>query len=283
MIHIEGMGVLGMQVAWRLAELGVEFTWNDTEEEFTAWHCSTGIVYPSGNRRDLDGLAWWEEHLDDFGPFGAATPYVFAHKNPPHGGRYGYTTLPKHDLRLSTDYPAIALNVPELVMQTRDRFADRRTAGREEGQLLIVAHSNTPRLRGYLWGWAARVTFTGPLETMATYYAKKHRFNLTYAYPIPGDGQWWAGSVLKYQAEPRFVDAEPYLEEWLEDAPELLGLEDIKVHSLEQGWRPRRAKGEANEAHYDPDRNAWLLAPEPTSGLRHGPLIVDDLMERLGL
>lgn len=286
MIHIEGMGVLGMQVAWRLEELGLDFTWSDIDAPFTAWHCSTGIVYPSGNARDLDGLAWWRDRTADFAPYVEATPYVFAHKHPPHGGRYAYDDIddPRYDLRVARDYPAVAINVPKLVTATRERFAHRRTEGAEDGELLVVAHSNTDRVKGYLWGWAARVTFDGPVDEVATYYAKKHRFNLTYAYPIPGDGQWWAGSTLKYQDTPKELDARPYLDEWLANAPELLGLENIEVHSLEQGWRPRRGPmSTPNEARYDAETNSWVMAPEPTSGLRHGPLIVDDLMERMGL
>lgn len=287
MIHIEGMGVLGMQVAWELEALGVDFTWSDIEAEYTAWHCSTGIVYPSGSDRDMEGLAWWLAAAQEgrFGALVAATPYVFAHKNPPHGGRYKYRELLDADVRMA-EPPAVAVNVPALVRRERERLAAYRTDGRKPGELLVRAHSNTDRLDGYLWGWTSRVTFDGPLEEVATYYAKKHRFNLTYAYPIPGDGQWWAGSILKFQAEPkRLPDSalQRFTDMWIADAEELLGLSNIQVHSLEQGWRPRRGGMDVPNVSRQVGDGEYELAPEPTSGVRHGPLIVSELMDRIGL
>lgn len=288
-IHIEGMGVLGSQVAWELEELGVKFTWNDTETDHTAWHCSTGIVYPSGAERDMAGLEAWHSYIDDDRPLGqwaARSNYLFAHKNPPHGGRYPFEpATPK--LRVGHPY-AVAVNVPDLVRETRETFKHRRTEGTAGRGPLVVAHATPGRLDGYLWGWCARVRFDEPYplgEGQSTYYAKAHRFNLTYAYPIPGTGQWWAGSSLVHQKRPAERAIEPYLAEWIGNAEKLLGITGVQVDSMEQGWRPRRAAGEENYAQHAlvDGRDVYTLAPEPTSGVRHGPHIVADLLERMGL
>lgn len=283
MIHIQGMGALGVQVAWELLDLAEDFTWSDTEETHTAWHCSTGIVYPSGSERDLDGLQWWLDALSAghyAAEFARQTPYVFAHKMPPHGGRYRFEEI-GNGLRLA-ELPAVAVNVPEMVQTTRERLANKRTDGPAPGDVVVHAYADPKRLQGYLWGWAARVRFDGPLAgELVTYYAKAHRFNLTYAYPIPGTGQWWAGSTLLHQRHAAERNADRYVDEWLGNAEKLLHLENIEVDTVEQGWRPRR--GDApNEARRDDAGNFWL-APEPTSGLRHGPHIVADLMARMGL
>lgn len=286
MIHIEGMGVLGCQVAWELEKQGIGFTWSDIDVPWTAWHCSTGMVYPSGAERDMAGLRWWVNALDqgEHTDYAAALPYAFAHKNPPHSGKYEAFPVPGSHLQLAAE-PSVAVNVPQMVVNTRLRFAHRRYSGAASGDLVIQAYADPEKLDGYLWGWAARVRFDGPAHEdgrQATYYAKKHRFNLTYAYPIPGTGQWWAGSTLLHQGKPSERAARSYLDAWLADAPTLLGISNIEVDSLEQGWRPRRKAGTPNEAReVSPGR--WALAPEPTSGVRHGPLIVADLMGRIGL
>lgn len=288
MIHIEGMGVLGCQVAWELDKQGLGFTWSDIDAPWTAWHCSTGMVYPSGSERDMAGLGWWVNEITNQGEhrdYAAVLPYAFAHKNPPHGGKYEAFQVPGSHLQLASE-PSVAVNVPDMVRVTREqRYPHRRTGGARPGDLVIQAYADPEKLDGYLWGWAARVRFDGPAHTddrQATYYAKKHRFNLTYAYPIPGTGQWWAGSTLLHQGKPSEREAQRYLDEWLANAPTLLGISNIQVDSLEQGWRPRRKADTPNEAR-EVSPGVWALAPEPTSGVRHGPLIVADLMQRIGL
>lgn len=290
MIHIEGMGLLGVQLAAELEELGYAYTWNDTDRAHTAWHCCTGMVYPSGSDRDMTGLRWWQRAIDDGHPlaeWAARSEYVFAHKKPPHGGRYDFGPfIGSRPLQRALGEGAVAVNVPQMVTDWRERIASKRRDRRPDGnRLLVRAHSTEERREGYLWGWAARVRFDDGEGPQRTYYAKKHRFNLTYAYPIPGTGQWWAGSVLKHQKTPLEVSSKrlmEYVTEWKGNAAELLGIGPVTVDSIEQGWRPRRAADAPNEAREE-SPGVWSLAPEPTSGLRHGPLIVQDLMERIGL
>lgn len=291
-IHIEGMGVLGCQVAMELDRLGIDFTWSDTDEPFTAWHCSTGIVYPSGEERDLAGLRAWVEQIEAgrHYPYAAKLPYVYAHKNPPHGGRYTARPVPGTSLSMASE-TSVAVNVPAMVGAVRGRHQLRRVRETPDSAGLVIrAYADPDKLDGYLWGWAARVSFDHPLDGFPTYYAKAHRFNLTYAYPIPhgeradaqDEHEWWAGSTLLHQRSPSHRDTAPYLAEWLENAERLLGITNVHVHDVQQGWRPRRDPNTPNEAR-EVEPGVWQLAPEPTSGVRHGPLIINDLFERIGL
>lgn len=286
-LHIEGMGLIGSMLARRLHEEGITFTWSENDTPFTAWHVSTGLAYPDGDPDNQAGLERWRTILmGDLAYEAAEAPYVFAHKSPPHSGRYPVTDYGK--LRMA-EPTAIALNVPEFVENTRTAFAAERLPETLDGATnVVVCHTTPERGDGYLWGWVARVRFELPEEIaldclgqQPALYAKKHRFNLTYAYPIPGTGQWWAGSVLQMQREPKLVEnrrlAELY-RGWVADAMELLGVYDIQLDGLDQGWRPRSKKTDSGRVEFKDGR--WTMPPMPTDGMRRGWLVVDDFIDR---
>lgn len=287
MIHIEGMGLLGSMLARRLLGLERPFTWSDIDTEFAAWPCSTGLAYPSGDEHDMRGLARWQSMLAAV-PEAVSVPYVYAHKRPPHGGRY----------EIARDYGpmrrarprAVALNVPEFVAATRVQAAECRTDARGRGDTLVVAHPSV-RTDGYLWGWAARVRLTLPAwlddlgDEQPALYAKAHRFNLTYAYPIPGTGQWWAGSTLQHQRLPKrrgAVSVMKLVAEWYGNAADLLGVTVDEMWPPVQGWRPRAFPGDRGHVAYDAGSDTWTMPPMATDGMRRGLLVVDDLMRRAG-
>jgi hypothetical protein len=285
-IHIEGMGLLGSLLARRIGD-DHTITWNDIDAPHTAWPVSTGLAYPDGSADNQLGLMRWYEELDDF-PEAVKVPYVFAHKGPPHGG--SYPVIDHGPLRIALPN-AVAVNVPELVRNTRERFSGGRITGANpvhEPDVRVIAHTTPHRGDGYLWGWVARVRFEVPkllglpAGVQPALYAKAHRFDLTYAYPIPGTGQWWAGSVLRHQQRPKEA-GQPQLydlyERWEENAERLLQLDDVELVSLGQGWRPRAKADDSGR----PERrgDTIVLPPMPTDGLRRGHVIVDQVLELL--
>lgn len=293
-IHIEGMGILGSMLARRLHQEGISFTWHDTEEKHVAWPVSTGLAYPDGDPVNQRGLARWHEILDEgelIADEAVATPYVFAHKKPPHGGKY--PVVDYGPLRWAEPY-AVSLNPIEFVERTRKVFGEERRKAPTPGADLVVCHTTEERGDGYLWGWTAKVRFdlldmleADLMGAQPALYAKAHRFNLTYAYPIPGTGLWWAGSVLKLQRKAQEVDEYrlfDYYMEWRELAEKLLCISNIELVSLHQGWRPRGKGGVHNgfqlaEKHGD----RWLMPVMPTDGVRRGWLVVDDFIDRWSL
>lgn len=291
-IHIEGMGILGSMLARRCHEEGITFTWNDTETPFTAWHVSTGLAYPDGDELNQRGLTRWHEIMEEglVNNFdeAVATPYVFAHKNPPHSGKY--PVVDYGPLRLA-EPEAVSLNPIAFVTRTREVFAAEHVDEAPDGSELVVCHTTPERGDGYLWGWVAKVKFdllpelaADLLGAQPALYAKAHRFNLTYAYPIPGTGMWWAGSVLQMQREPKEANEYRLFDlymEWKANAERLLCIRNVQLVELGQGWRPRAKKGDSGLCEWDGNR--WVMPPMPTDGVRRGWLVVDNFIDQWNL
>jgi hypothetical protein len=303
-IHIEGMGVLGCLLAHRLAEARVPFTWDDTEAPFTAWKACTGMVYPSGSSIDetcrMRWLAWLTRDTN-MNRWAQSVPWVFAHKAPPHGGRYETQFIGSTHLQCpaSLRERAIAVNVPRMVRETRLLFADQRDV-RRKGATLVVCHSTPKRTDGYLWGWATTVTLKlhpdlgyEPLRTPPpALYAKAHRFNITYAYPLPGTAEapggqlWWAGSRLQLQRTPKVADrdlVDHYFLEWAKNMRSLLLATPVTRGMTVQGWRPRPPKRDRAWARRDAETDTWQMPSMATDGLRRGLLVVDDVLVKMGI
>ena len=283
MIHLEGMGMLGALAARRLAAAGYRFTWSDVDDHYAAWHACTGIAYPSGSSADITALGRWYRLADSF-PEAQRVPYLYAHKNPPHGGTYKVAADYGHVRRAGPH--AVALNVPAFVTNTRERFADARADGPGADDLRVVCHTTAQRGDGFLWGWAARVRISAAwldrIETAPALYARAHRFNLTYAYPIPGTGWHWAGSTLQYQRTPKQVDRQRlgrHLAEWTANAARLLKVDVVDTEAPVQGWRPRAHK--TDPGGIISQSGSIVLPPMATDGMRRGPLVVDELLQHL--
>ena len=283
-IHIEGMGLLGALLAHRLDQRGEAFTWNDIDTPYSAWYCCTGLAYPDADNRP--GLVAWHKALADI-PEAAPAPYLYAHKRPPHGAQDAIVE-DFGKLRLGA-INAVSLNVPAFVHRMRKEHRDHRDAIYPD-RTLVRCHTTPKRAGGYLWGWTAKVGLVFKDERVASIaavhqpalYAKAHRFNLTYAYPIPGEQLWWAGSSLVGQKEPKRVSddrLQAYLDEWLFNAEMLLGVQGQVAGTVLQGWRPKAAPGDSGRAVRHPD-GTWSMPPLATDGMRNGLLVVDDFLDQ---
>jgi hypothetical protein len=295
MIHVEGMGWFGAITALALDRAGVPFTWSDTDDIYTAWKASTGIVYPAGDERtEVNRQKWIRWVMDGWLPEGTAKlcQYVYAHKKPPHDGIYEST--PYHDFHhAQVAVPAaVAVNVQLLVTEARSRFAAQRrpvsdgTVGTawagSSSSPRIVAHGGE-RAAAWVWGWSRKVALDTPHDAIrAAYYGKRHRFDLTYAYPVTGeDGWWYAGSALVTEKTRRARTREELGIEWrrwLEASAELFPyLKVRRTQPFVQGWRPKPApddKGELliNEGKITPT----LVFPALWhSGVRWAPTLVE--------
>lgn len=296
-VHIEGLGVLGSMIARRLDEEGLDFTWNDTDEEAVAWRASTGLAYPESSPRAAAGLAIWKERAMP-GPGvisetveAEEVPYAFAHKAPPHGGRYPIAA--DYGLVRLAEPTGVAVNVRAFVENTRAAFSAERVDVRPAGSTLVIAHSTPERSDGYLWGWSARVRIGGLLQALEVdllgdrpaLYAKKHRFNTTYAYPRPGTDEWWVGTDIRYQATASAVPEAKLLEKyeaWVEDAREILGIRDVELVEVTQGWRPRARKGDSGAVEFSSELGAWTVPPMAANGVRMGWLVADEVLNAVG-
>ncbi|WP_256789025.1 hypothetical protein [Frankia sp. AvcI1] len=289
MIHLEGMGWLGAVLAFRLDREGVPFTWHDIDAPYVAWRASTGLVYPAGDARSQAGLAGWGQWArDGWLPAGTVEQvgYVYAHKAPPHQGRY--RTVPLAPGVTLADAPAFAVHVPRVVEAARQRFAERRRAGRPAGAVTVQAHGSA-RARAVMWGWSAPVRLALPAQVAelpyrAAFYGRRVR-RLVYAYPIPGRAQWWwAGSALVRQTRPRRLDTARQLARWDEDWqavwPQVHVMERARVV---EGWRPRPADGDQAGVVTDVGQGVVTVPALWHSGVRWAPGVVREVMNVLAV
>jgi hypothetical protein len=285
MVHIEGMGWLGSALALRLAHDGIPFTWHDTSTPFTAWQASTGIAYPAGDDRSMTNLhLWhtWQSAYPDLAAHTVPTAYCYAHKKPPHNGRYPVTDLGW--VRVA-GIRAFTVDVPALVPAVRERFATQRLTAAPDGQPVIVAHGYTPRLDHYVWGWAQPVRLdTTAIEALYplapgeryAFYGRVHRFQMAYAYPIAGRPGWWrAGSALVVQRDPKPGRAAAHAERWHEGFAKLFPkIPIVDTEPAIQGWRPAGKPDDTGLILPDgPDR--IQLPPLWHSGVRWAPELIN--------
>lgn len=280
-IHIEGMGWMGAALAFRLASQGTDFTWHDTNAAHVAWRACTGLVYPAGDDRSQANLARWDSIGHVF-PAGTVLPaaYTYAHKAPPHAGRY----QPRADLgwvRVA-DAACYAVDAPAIVAAARTQFAAARTAGPDPGQRVIVAHGHHTRRGGWVWGWSAPVRLELPDDLLTAaagrvpaLYGRAHRFAITYAYPIPSQpGWWWAGSSLMNQRQPRELDAAAHFRNWRRHFAALYPpVRLVDLHDPRHGWRPKPRPNDTGQV--ETDGNRLVFPPLWHSGVRWAPLLLD--------
>lgn len=294
--HLEGMGLVGSLMAWRLQQEGIPFTWHDTEETVTAWRACTGACYPAGKEDSLDRWCynqwneWYDEETLPANDILERCPYIVdtVNKTLPHGlvGRSaGFRTV--GSLRLP-ELPSLHVNAQRLVLRVRETFAAERRAGPPGDAIVIVAHSFSHRLQRYLWGWTRLVTLTYDIDRFgerACFYLRKNRFQFAYCYPSPGTRWWYAGSSLVSQTRANSLEiGEKYLG-WRNRFHELTGYE-VKVEKegpCMEGWRPARLGSlSALEGHAGHGRSdKWLLIkqserriyipPMTSNGFRHFP------------
>lgn len=286
MIHIEGMGWFGSITALALERAGIPFTWHDTDNGHTSWKASTGMVYPAGDERtEINRGKWVRWVLDQWLPDGSAKmcQYVFAHKKPPHDGEY--ETTPYHDYHRATlaGVAAVSVNVQRIVTEARSRFADGRLDRAPLGEPRIVAHGGA-RAAAWVWGWSRKVALETPHDAVrAAYYGKRHRFDLTYAYPVADeDGWWYAGSALVTEKTRRTRDRDELNVEWkrwMEASSELFPyLKVVRTQPFVQGWRPKPKPGDKGLMDYEDWANGTPVIVFPAlwhSGVRWAPQLVE--------
>lgn len=289
-LHLEGLGVLGCYIGWRLFNDGIPFTWHDSGEQVTAWRACTGAVFPTGHSADLRAMAAWTRHLDEpgFNDHTERAAYVYCSKRPPHMGRYGWQDL-GNGIKLG-EVPSLHLNAQRWVPWTRRVFNHYQLDAAPPDARVIVTHGFGARLARYMWGWTVpvRVWTTADFgELRPSIYFRRGRFVMAYAYPIPGTGLWYAGSSLISQKAPRQLDTDAKFERWRREFVELgrgyvLGVE--RAGDAMQGWRPVPYSDREPLVRCDVhDGRADVLTVRPLwhSGVRHAPLVYDALKEAL--
>lgn len=257
-VHLEGMGITGSLLALCLERAGVDFTWDDANSPLAAWQASTGAVYPTGRTGSIDRWTYerWVEWVrsDRFAstyPYSwlESCAYWFNHKAPPHEGP-GQVTREVGGWMRGTEHAAIQINAQRLVPIVRDRFKEKRRESRDTKRLRIVAHGFSARRTHCYWGWTRLVGLdiassvkALSLGRRASIYFRDGRFNMAYAYPVPGDAsRWYAGSSLIKQLRggERSLEIEPKYERWKQTLERVSGglLRVVAEGDMLEGWRP---------------------------------------------
>lgn len=281
-VHIEGMGWLGV-IAGRACEaLGLDFTWHDIESPHRAWPISTGCVYPDKEVRsvvDLDTWRFWHAERR----FGSATEesdWWFNHKHPPHGAKFPITA-DVGALRRG-DETCVRVDVARIVREHRERWAGRRTEGEVHADWQVIAHGFGPRSDRVMWGWACRVTLDLAPELIErsprgrpTIYTRLNRYAFAYAYPIPGEDVFWAGSSFISQPLHRIndLDGNKHYERWLEIwAQTTGGLASVSgTAGVVSGWRPQARAGDSGNVEVI--GRLVTVPPLSHSGIRWAPRV----------
>lgn len=291
MIVIEGMGWFGAMTALAFEREGIPFWWYDPDFPFNAWEASTGIVYPAGDdRSERNRQAWFRWMLEGWLPpyTTRRVAYGYAHKSPPHEGRY-QPNLDLGWLRVSP-LSAVAVGVQALVHEARRRFASRRLAGPSDrdqlGSPRVIAWTPPGVRIGWVWGWSRQVALFLPPELARLYgtnlslYGKVNRWALTYAYPV-GDKPdwWWAGSSLVNEKRPRLRSEEELrtcYKRWAVDFSELFPGVEVRAgreQEIQQGWRPKPPKMDAGYPRVD--EQLFVYPALWHSGVRWAPELVE--------
>lgn len=298
-VHLEGLGFTGSFLAWRLYEAGVPFTWEDLDSRVTAWRASTGSVYPSGEAEDVEPYEWWARACAEpdrlpspVRGLVAPAPYWYTSKGAPHAGRQA----PVVDLGFARLHaqPSYHVNVQAWVAATRKTFAGVRcavTPRREQarvpaGTQRVVSHGYGPRLDSVVWGWSRKVRLRYDLAVFrrgACFYAREGRYVLAYAYPVPGERCWYAGSSMIHQPTAKELETEAKWHRWLQEFTRLTA-GAVMVEPLapvQQGWRPKPKRGD----------DAWVrrigdelhVKPQGANGVRHAPTLARAVLAELGI
>jgi hypothetical protein len=299
-VLIRGMGWFGAITAWALDREGVSFRWCDNDSPYQAWRASTGIVYPAGDDRSQRNLSAWMRWLHlgahQWLPPGAGTAayYGFAHRRPPHGGRYKMDDLGW--VRVATQL-AVAVDPQRIVQEARDWFADARVecsaqVGYGGFDREIVACTPPPVRAGWVWGWSSKVKLIMPewhshMTVRLAHghplalYGKIGRWGLTYAYPVASEPGWWyAGSSLINEGRPRVRTEEEvsgYRGLWVRDFHRLFP--DVTINASRapvQGWRPKPPRDDPGEVTFTHERATYPALWH--SGVRWAPELVEEVV-----
>lgn len=286
-VHLTGMGWMGTILARHLHEAGIAFTWSDIDSEHVAWRASNGLVGPDGDERSIRNARIWSDWHNRglLGNHSEQATYVYAHKTPPHGGRYKPVLL-SNGLHRAPE-PVIVVNVPDAVMAARAEFAASRRPGPPEDALNIITHGFSDRFHRAVWGWTADATLNLPPELAALgtldLYGRANRFEVVHATARAGRPGWYRIGTTLSAKTPTNPD-ETAMRALLKRAamlPELFpGVTIDTVSSPVNGWRPLPQDMSADPV-IRKTGNTWTLPPLGHSGVRWCPEVIETVMEDL--
>lgn len=297
--HIQGMGLMGSLVAMTLEDEGLDFTWDDIDRDITAWHASTGAVFPTEDAhseyrsfiqfRQEESVAG--EHLLEHSELGA---WCYVAENPPHGGAdigvEEVTRISESEVRVSS-HASIHVNVANLVRDARARYGDRRREKASSKRRLIVSHGFDAAKR-FGWGWHREVQLVlsdefeqALMGTRPCIYLRKG-YQIMYIYPMPGTDSYFIGTSNNIGTTPKWKEQQEVInkdfgrvrkrvEETCGDHVQLL-----RARPPSQGWRPYPAKGDDRPMVYEEDSHLQIK-PQKGSGLRFWPRTRTELLEAL--
>jgi len=295
-IYIQGFGIIGCLLAVRLEDLGVPFTWFDSDEKVQAFKASTGCCYPSGEAVDKANYERFPAEVLShpwISKFTEVANYAFTQKSIPHDA-------PRSGLQVVSDFngckllnkPSYHINAQEFVAQTRARFADRNSPVAPQGAFVIHAHGfHAVRPTTYRWGWhaKAKVTILEPgliLDKRTCFNLKEGRFNSSYLYPVPGSDEYYLGTHFIFQRKAKDLNMEGKAEYILNHIQKVAGsvLEvEVVPGSVVTGWRP--AFEEEGPA-YILEGGELFLRPQMANGWRHHLTLMDQVIpeiQRIGI
>ncbi len=298
MVHLEGMGVLGSILAWRLYNAGVPFTWHDTDAPIAAWRASTAAIYPSGDAFDQQNyVRWGQWHHNPPWPaewqLTEAASYWYSAKSAPHGGSIK-PLLDIGPLRLHPQ-PSYHLNAQTLVTWTQARFGSCRLPPDQApspaaGPYLVTHGYSAERLHHYLWGWSVPITVQYDdrlrwANQRPCLYLRTQRYVFAYAYPRPGTSEWYAGSALIVQKHAKPLAVLPKFGAWKRLLDEQTqGLVQVVTEGEPlQGWRPCPAQDDQEGPLVRRCGDRLVARPLWHSGVRWSPLATDAMLAALGV
>lgn len=300
-VHLEGMGVVGCLVAARFHLEGIDFTWSDTEAERTAWKVSTGAIPVFGDEQShADRREWlrWYKQDDSFGRhiqhYMTKAVWCYTAQNPPHKAR-DIGCRPKAEvgpIKVSNKC-SLHMDVQRFVLETRQLFARQRTPGVGWGSRrprnLIVTHGFGSNIHAWSWGWSGQVVIElsdelqQALRRRRPCFYLRNGYQLPYLYPVGREREYYAGTTLITQKQPRSLPIVPKLQVWRRHVEEYSGghiaIAGNVPHSLGEGWRPMAALDAPLIERVG--QHTLRIRPQYGNGLRHFPSTYRALREAM--
>ena len=289
--HLEGMGVVGCLVAHRLQAEGVEFTWHDVDAARTAWKVSTGAIPVFGDQQSHDDrqqwLAWYKAGF--LGHYMTKAVWCYAAQNPPHKAKdIGCKAKATVGPITVSNKRSLHMDVQRFVTETRSTFRRRQTPGRRQRDV-IITHGFGENIHRWSWGWSAQVLIElsdeleHALGGRRPCFYLRNGYQLPYLYPVGREREYYAGTTLVTQKQPRSLDIDPKLKTWLGHIREYSGqhiaVTSVIANTIGEGWRPMADPDAPLIEHVD--ARTLRIRPQYGNAIRHFPSTMRALLEEL--
>lgn len=286
--HLQGMGLVGALTARLLDTLGYDFTWNDTDTQFSAWPASTGCVFPTGELMDIECMDKWRTmvrglHLRKYME---TAVWCYTSKNPPHNGAKAGVRAARHLGPITvSNMPTFQFNVQRLVLDTREMFEAKRTDRVKARRQLIITHGSATAVR-YTWGWSGQMKLRldkelARMEVRPCIYMRKV-YDVAYLYPVPGSSLYYGGTSTITQKLPKSRSVSDQYRPWKAKVAErsggLVTVVGVRKGSLQEGWRPVAAEGTPFVTWKG---EVMFLKPMGGNGVRHWPALSAAIVEEI--